>query len=176
MRFWSCVILIAGLTAIPSTARADDSATSSGWALASAGAIDVTGFIVGGMLLARGGGDHLRDNAGWLTIESGFVLSPVAAHGVSGEWGRGALFALVPLATLAVTTALFEAEPDTVESGTLPQQRWMWAMFGGGLFASAVGVVDALWAPGRAPARARALVIRPAVARDQFGLQIGGTL
>jgi len=188
MRFGSYVILVASLTAIPCAARADDGASSSGWALASAGAIDVTGFIVGGMLLARGGGDHLRDNAGWLTIESGFVLSPVAAHGVNGEWGRGALFAVVPLAALAVTAALFQAEPDTVEGGTLPQQRWMWAMFGGGLFASAVGVVDALWAPGRAPgrasgrasgrapARARALVVWPAVARDQFGLQIGGTL
>jgi|SRR5580704_8675998 len=172
MRFWCCIVAGTIAVAFPCVARADDSGTSSGWALASAGAIDVTGFVVGGMLLARGGGDPLRDNAGWLTIESGFVLSPLVAHGVGGEWGRGALFAVVPLATLAVTTALFQAEPDTVESGTLPQQRWMWAMFGAGLFTSAVGVVDALWAP----ARARAIAVRPVVARDQVGLQIGGTL
>ena len=158
--------------ACPSPASADDEGSSSGWALASAGAVDVAGFVVGGTLLARGHGDHLRDNAGWLTIESGFVLSPIAAHAVSGEWGRGGLFAVVPLATLGVTVALFQQEPDTVESGTLPQQRWMWAMFGAGLFSSAVGVVDALWAP----ARAQKIAVRPTVAPGQVGLQIGGTL
>ena len=174
MRFWSCIVTGTILAAIPRPARADEGGATSGWALASAGAIDVTGFVVGGTLLARGGGDHLSDNAGWLTIESGFVLSPLVAHGIAGEWGRGALFAVVPLATLAVTTALFQDEPDTVESGTLPQQRWMWAMFGAGLFTSAVGVVDALWAPARA--RARPIAVRPVLARDHVGLQIGGTL
>jgi hypothetical protein len=173
MRFWSCVILVGvGLVACPSPASADEGDSSSGWALASAGAVDVAGFVVGGALLAQGHGDHLRDNAGWLTIESGFVLSPIAAHAVSGEWARGGLFAVVPLAALGVTVALFQQEPGTVESGTLPQQRWMWAMFGAGLFSSAVGVVDAMWAP----ARARKIAVRPIVAPGQVGLQIGGTL
>jgi hypothetical protein len=172
MRFQSFIIVAASLTAWPCTARANDASASSGWALASAGAIDVTGFIVGGTLIARGRGVPMTDNAGWLTLQSSFVLSPLAAHGVNGEWGRGALSAVLPLAALAVTTALFQAHPETVESGTLEQQRWMWTMFGVGLLASTVGVVDALFAP----ARARAIVIRPAVARGQVGVQIGGTL
>jgi hypothetical protein len=172
MRFWSCIVAGASVLAWPCAAHADEGQESPGWALASAGAIDVTGFIVGGTLLARGNGDSRRDNAGWITIESGFVLAPLVAHGVSGEWGRGLWFAAVPLATLAVTTALFQIEPDTVESGTLPQQRWMWAMFGTGLFSSAVGVVDALFAPDRA----RTIVVRPSLSREQVGLQIGGTL
>jgi hypothetical protein len=172
MRFWSFIIVGASLTACPCAARADDGGASAGWALASAGAIDVTGFIVGGTLLARGRGVPMTDNAGWLTMQSSFVLSPLVAHGVNGEWGRGALFAVLPLAALAITTALFQADPETVESGTLEQQRWMWAMFGAGLLTSTVGVVDALFAPARAPA----IVIRPAVARGQVGVQIGGTL
>ncbi len=171
MRFWSCAVVGASLVALPSAARADEEA-GAGLGLVSAGAIEVAGFVVGGTLLARGNGDRFRDNAGWLTIESGFVLAPVASHATSGEWGRGALFALVPLATLAVTTAIFQLQPDTVENGTLPQQRWMWAMFGTGLFASAVGVVDGLWAP----ARARTIVVRPAIGQGQVGLQIGGPL
>ncbi len=172
MRLWLCVTLGASLTALPRAACADEDGEKSGWALAGAGALDVAGFVAGSLLLARAHGNHLADNAGWLTIESGLTLAPLAAHGVSGEWGRGALFAAAPLATLAVTTGLFQAVPGTVEGGTLPQQRWMWAMFGGGLFTSAVGVVDALWAPGRA----RKITLRPAVGSGQVGLQIGGTL
>jgi hypothetical protein len=172
MRFWLGVVLTASPVVFPSAARADEGGASSGWALASAGIIDVTGFIVGGTLLAQAHGDHMRDNAGWLTIESGFALAPVASHGVSGEWGRGALFAAAPLVALAVTAGLFQAQPGTVEGGTLPQQRWMWAMFGAGLFTSAVGVVDALWAP----ARTRKIALRPVVGSGQIGLQIGGAL
>lgn len=172
MRWWSLIVVGLSLTAWPCAAQADEGGTGTGWALASAGAINVTGFIVGGTLVARGRGVVMTDNAGWLTIQSSFVLSPIVAHGVSGEWGRGALFAVLPAAALGVTAALFEADPKTVESGTLEQQRWMWAMFGTGLLTSAVGVVDALFAP----ARARTVVIRPAIARGQVGLEIGGTL
>jgi hypothetical protein len=162
----------AALLGCPRVAFADEEGTTAGWSLAAAGAIDVAGFVAGSTLLARGQGDHFRDNAGWLTIESGFVLSPFAAHAVSGEWGRGTLFAMVPLSTLAVTLALFQMEPDTVESGTLVQQRWMWAMFGAGLFASGVGVVDSLWAP----ARSQRLSAVPLVGPGQAGLAIGGSL
>jgi hypothetical protein len=172
MRVWSFIVVGASLTAWPCTGRADDGGAGSGWALASAGAIDVTGFVVGGTLLARGRGVPMTDNAGWLTMQSSFVLAPFVAHGVNREWSRGALFAILPLAALAVTTALFQVDPKTVESGTLEQQRWMWAMFGAGLLTSTVGVVDALFAP----ARAAAIVIRPAVAQGQVGVQIGGTL
>ena len=170
MRRFPCVVLAASSVLVPSTTLADEG--GAGAALASAGAIDVAGVVVGSVLLARGHGDHFTDNAGWLTIESGFTLAPLVAHGVVGEWGRGALFASAPLATLAVTVGLFQGEPGTVEGGTLPQQRWMWAMFGGGLFTSAVGVIDALWAPGRA----RNITVRPAVGAGQVGVQIGGTL
>jgi hypothetical protein len=176
MRFWIAAVIGAGAFAAACVARADDSTGGPAAALLSAGAIEVTGFVVGGILVAQGRGDHLRDNAGWLTVESSFVLAPLAAHGAEREWGRGALFAIVPACALGITATLFELQPGTVESGTLPQQRWMWTMFGAGLFSSAVGVVDALWAPARAPGRGRNLFLMPSVGWGRVGLEIGGTL
>ena len=198
MRFCLTVVIGAGIVATAGVARADEAAGGPAVSLLSAGAIEVAGFVVGGVLVSRAQGDHFRDDAGWLTIESSFVLAPVAAHGVAGEWGRGALFAVVPACALAVTAALFEMRPGTVESGTLPEQRWMWSMFGVGLFSSAVGVVDSLFAPSRAqdgtsPSSAGRrhvsgfagawskseglnLVLKPSIGWGRAGLELGGTL
>ena len=112
------------------------------------------------------------NNAGWLTIEGGFTLAPFAAHAVEGEWGRGALFASVPAACLAGSAAEFGVVPVTIDQGTLPQQRIMWALFVGGQIASVVGVIDAAFAP----LRARNLFVAPTVGAGHVGLTMGGVL
>jgi hypothetical protein len=143
-----------------------------GLALFSGAAVNLAGFVVGGTLLATSHGRGAQNSAGWLTMESAFTVSPLVAHGVVDEWWRGAAFAALPAATLATTAGIFADDPTAVERGGLPEQRWMWALFGVGLFASAAGIVDAMFAPARAlPVR-----VAPAIGAGQVGLRIGGTL
>jgi len=166
----SSAVLVSFALLVPSPCRAADPDPAA--ALFSAASIHLVGFVVGGALLATSQSDSGRNNAGWLTIESGFTLAPFAAHGIMREWGRGALFAAVPACALGTTGGIFASDPGAVERGGLPEQRWMWGLFGVGLFASAAGVVDAMLAPGRSPV----LRVEPAVAVGQLGLRIGGTL
>src|SRR3984957_923344 len=86
-------------------------------------AINVAGMIVGGTIMATSHGANAPNNAGWMTMEACFTASPVVAHALAGEWGRGLAFAAVPAAVVGGTAALFQMAPDTVEHGTLPQQR-----------------------------------------------------
>jgi hypothetical protein len=169
MRLPSVVALIAPLlVAVPAGAAEPDPAL----ALLTGAATQVAGFIVGGTLLVTNHGHDEQANAGWLTVEGGFTLAPFAAHAVVGEWGRGAVFAALPAGALGGTAALFGVVPGVVESGTLEQQRVMWALFVGGLFASGAGVVDAVLVS----ARARRVTVAPTIGSGRVGLQIGGTL
>ena len=121
---------------------------------------------------ARLAGGGVDTRAGWLTICGSFTLSPIVAHGVVGEWGRGLLFAGVPAAMTGGTVALFQIEPGTVNHGTLGQQRIMWGFFGAAFLASAAGIVDATLAA----KRARPLTIAPVVGTGRVGVEIGGAL
>jgi hypothetical protein len=108
------------------------------------------GFAVGGTLIATNSGRDASTEAGWLAIESGFAVAPLASHAVVGEWARGAAFSAIPTATTLATVPVFLVDSGGVERGTLPQQRVMWGLFCAGLAASMAGVVDAAFAPGRA--------------------------
>jgi len=132
----------------------------------------VAAFTAGGAILGTSGKDRQIDNAGWLTIHAGLTLAPLAAHGVAGEWARGAAFAAVPAAMLGSTGALFALEPGAVEHGTLPQQRVLWGLFGIGLASSLAGVIDAAFAGDRA----RALVLEPRLSAGEVGLAVRGAL
>jgi len=140
--------------------------------LAVAAGVDAVGFVVGSALLSTSHGDNVQNDAGWLTIESGFVLAPLAAHGARGQWGRGVVFAAVPASSLAGSATLFAVEPGAIEHGTLPQQRWLWALFGVGLFSSAWGAVDAILTGDKK----RTIALQPTVGWGQAGVRIGGTL
>ena len=153
----------------PAPARAEE--PDAGLAVLVGAATNVAGFIVGGAVLATSH-SSAANNAGWLTIESGFVLSPLAAHAVEGEWGRGALFAAVPAGCLAGTASLMGVVPDTFDQGPLPEQRLLWGLFVAGQLVSAVGVVDAAFAP----MRRRNVFITPTVGVGHVGLSIGGIL
>jgi hypothetical protein len=164
--------MAATLSLVTVPCRAEDREQTAG--LFAGAAVLLAGFTVGGTLLATSNGASGQNNAGWLTMESGFALAPLAAHGPSGEWGRGLAFAALPTAAVGGTATLFALEPGTVFHGTLPQQRWMWSMFGVALAAGAAGVVDSLFAGARA--RARGIVVTPAVASGNVGLVIQGAL
>jgi hypothetical protein len=132
----------------------------------------VASFAVGATVLASAEGDNGPSNTGWMIMQSGFALAPLAAHGVVGTWGRGLAFSAVPVATAAGTLGLFEAEPGTILHGSLPQQRFLWGLYGVGLAASVVGVVDAtLTIPRIGP-----VAIAPAIAPGHVGLEVGGSL
>jgi len=164
----SLAILAAGLLS-PASARAEE--PDAGLALIVGAATNVAGFIVGGAVLATSH-SSAANNAGWLTLETGFVLSPFAAHAVEGEWGRGVLFAAVPAACVAGTASLMGVVPNTFDQGPLPEQRLLWGLFVAGQVASAVGVVDAALAP----MRKRKVFITPTVGVGHVGLSIGGIL
>jgi hypothetical protein len=167
----SCGLAIAAAAwLIPATCRAEDRDPAR--ALFTGAAVLVASFTAGGLLVATSGRTATQSNAGWLTMESGFALAPLAAHGVVGEWTRGLAFAALPAASTGGTLALFEYDPGTIAHGSLPEQRWMWAMFGVALADATVGIVDALFAPGRA----RTVAFAPVVSRGQVGLLVEGAL
>jgi hypothetical protein len=159
------------LAAAPARAETPDPAV----AFVTGAAITFAGFAAGGIMLGRTDDGAAKDRAGWLTMASGFALAPLAAHAVVGEWSRGALFAAAPAASLGATIGLFEYSPNAVSHGTLEVQRWLWGFFGFGFFSSAIGVVDAGFAP-RRDARAGGLRLTPMAGRGSAGLLLEGAL
>jgi len=149
-------------------AHADEADAASGMAVGAATL--VAGFAVGGTLMATSNDAASPNAAGWFALESGFALAPLTAHAVVGEWKRGALFSALPAATTLGTIPVFLTNPTAVDHGSLPQQRWMWGLFGVGLFSAAVGVLDVAFAPGRA------VQVVPAMGPGSAGLTLGGAL
>jgi hypothetical protein len=145
-----------------------------GIAFVAGAAAYVATFTVGGLLLATSNDGATQSNAGWLTIESGFVMAPLASHAFAGEWGRGLVFAAPPLAAMAGTATLFDLQPQTIIHGSLPQQRVLWSLFVVGLLSGSAGIVDGVLAPSRR--RPRPIAIAPSLGRGQMGVSIEGTL
>ncbi len=160
-------LVLAGAPAV----KADEGDGGGGLAIATGAACNLVGMAVGGAVLATSHGAAPVNNAGWLTIEGGFTLAPLAAHGVVSEWGRGAVFSAAPAAMMGGTAILFAAVPAVVDYGSLPQQRLMWGLFVAGQLASIVGVIDAAWAPSR-----RKVSVTPVVGAQLVGVQVGGVL
>jgi hypothetical protein len=163
------------VAAVAAPARAEEPDTPV--ALAVAAALDTAGFIVGGAIIgtspAGGSGDAQR-SFGWLTVQLGYTASPLFAHGVVDEWGRGALFAAVPAAALGATAAFYRTRTDGVEFSTLDNQRMVWSFFTAGLLASAVGTIDVLFAGGRK--RKPTLALRPAFGPGEMSVHCEGIL
>jgi hypothetical protein len=157
------------LVAVPSRAAPPDPAL----AVLAGAATMVAGFTAGGVLLGTSNASASQDNAGWLTMETGFVLAPIVSHGMVSEWTRGLAYAVAPIAGEVATAELFYVTPVAVEHGTLPAQRVMWTLFGIGLFSAAAGVVDTALAGERARTAVRVV---PTVGRGGVGIEIGGAL
>jgi hypothetical protein len=131
----------------------------------------VLGLGVGASLIGSDAG-RVTDVGGWMLMQSGFAAAPFVAHGFVGEWGRGLLFACPPLATTAGTAATFGVDSNGVRHSPLSEQRILWSLFVVGLFSSAYGVVDSVFAD----TRARKVVVTPVVGAGIAGLSVEGTL
>ncbi len=172
MRLACSFAVAAPLLLLAPSSHADDPAPDRGAALVAGAAVLVAGFTVGGMLVATGGDQNAQTNAGWLTMESAFAVAPLASHAVAGEWVRGLAWAGPPAAMAGGTAALFAYDHGTVLHGSLPEQRWVWTLFGLGLGAGAAGVLDVLWAD----RRSAPLAITPAIGLGHIGLNVQGML
>ena len=168
MRF--CIhtsVLAAGLLST-SPARAEQ--PDPGVAVLVGAATIVAGFAAGGTMLAAHGDDPRVNGTAWLGVETGFTLAPLLAHGVVGEWGRGAAFAALPAATTLGTIPIFVNDPSAEEHGYLWEQDLLWGFFVTGLAAATVGVIDAAYAS------SRWVRVAPMVAPGHAGLVVGGVL
>ncbi len=161
---------VTALVLATSSARAAE--PDAGVAVLTGAAAFVLTFAAGGILVATANGSNQQSNIGWVGIESGFVLAPLASHAVLGEWGRGLAFAATPTAMIGGTVALFDYDNGTILHGSLTEQRIMWGLFTAGLFAGIAGVVDA----GLARA-ASGVGVAPLVGTGGgMGLAVGGAL
>ncbi len=125
----------------------------------------------GANLMTQPGIDPKR--AGWYTCHAGFVLAPIVAHGVMGEWGRGALFSLMPLAPFGVSVGIVEANPRVLSGGKASARGGLELMLSAGLLASGVGVVDSLFAGDRARRR---VSVTPVASAEFSGFYVHGVL
>jgi hypothetical protein len=132
----------------------------------------VLAFAAGGIVVATANGSNYQSNVGWIAIESGYALAPLAAHAVLGEWARGLVFAATPAAMLGGSVALFDYDNGTIQHGSLTEQRIMWGLFSTGLFAGIVGVVDA----GLARTVGGSVAVAPLMTAGGTGLSVGGAL
>lgn len=134
----------------------------------------VTGIAVAGASLAYGGtllttGRGLavkRD--GLIVMDTGLTLAPLVAHGVAGEWGRGALFGLVPAAGEIGMAVLLAAHPDAAVKGKNKSQRIYPVLLSLSVLGSALGIFDAALADERLPHLALA------ASAEGFGAELSG--
>lgn len=109
------------------------------------GAVTQTaGLVIGGSMAASGEGFGPTPKAGFLIMQSSFILTPILAHGIVDEWERGLWFAIIPTAALGGTITLFSVAPGAVTDQDLGEVRVLWSMVTAGMLSSTVGVIDAM--------------------------------
>jgi hypothetical protein len=170
------------LVAPPARAEKPEPAT----AFLAGASVFLAGFAIGGVLLATSHDHAPQDNAGWLTIETGFALAPFASHALVGEWTRALAYSAPPALVIAGTATVFGIDPAGVEHGPLGERYVLWTLLGAGLFSGAIGVVDSTLADRRASHGTRAAggatcstlsaAVAPVVGSGQLGLMVSGTL
>jgi hypothetical protein len=170
VRVFGTFALASALLLLPAASRAE--APDPGAAIVIGASVFIIGFTAGGLLVATANARNEQDNAGWLTMQSGFALAPLAAHAAVGEGWRGLAFSAPPVAAIGCTEALFQHDPGTLLHGSLPEQRILWAAFTFGLLSGTAGLVDA----GFAAARAAKVALLPVVGPGHVGLALGGVL
>lgn len=117
----------------------------------------VTGLATAGASLAYGGflltsGHSLAAKHDGLYVMSlGLTLAPFVAHGVAGEWARGALFSIVPAIGGIGMAMLLAKRPDAPIKGKQKSQRIYPVLITVSVVGSAVGIFDAALADERLP-------------------------
>ena len=131
----------------------------------------VVGFGVGGAVTATSADENTTQNtAGWITMQSAFVVAPLVGHGVVHEWGRGLWFAAVPAAALGGSSAVFAIDSQAVRHASISEQRVLWSLLTVGLVGGAAGVVDVAFAGDRA------VTLTPTIGGGTYGVEIRGSL
>ena len=149
-------------------------------ALAAGAATSFVSFAAGTTFLARAETRTGR-NRGLLLGQGGLAFSPFIAHAVVGEFGRGALFSIVPALGEIGMAALVAKAPDIVTTGEASQQFAFIALLAVTVLASGAGVVDVAYADDRAAAARKKsalehLHVAPIFGRGLGGLSVGGML
>jgi hypothetical protein len=141
--------------------------------LVAGGALELVPFAVGGTMIASTGDAGVR-RAGVDVVSLGFVLAPLVAHGLMDEWGRGAAFAAPPLVCGVSVAVLMQVPQGDVlgpDLGTATTRVPFWALVSAALVSSAIGLVDAAFAPARAR---RSLYVAPSPVRSGLAINVGG--
>jgi hypothetical protein len=105
-------------------------------------AIALIPSTIGGAIVARGPTQGTK-NVGFVFAGTGFIVAPMFAHGINGEWGRGALFCIPSLASEIGMTSIVSLKPDAVFDGTTLSRTTFVGLFTVDIFTSALGIVDA---------------------------------
>jgi hypothetical protein len=118
-------------------------------------AIAGTSFGLAGFMLATDAGLPVK-HAGLGVLHGGLTLAPLAAHGVVGEWGRGAVFAVAPALGGIGMAALLAERPEAPVVGKNKSHRIYPVLITVSVIGSAVGIFDAALVDERAPFSVRA--------------------
>jgi hypothetical protein len=134
----------------------------------------VTGVGIAGASLAYGAtlltfnASLATKHTGLAVMHTGLTLAPLMAHGVVGEWWRGAAFSIAPALGGLGMAVLLEERPDAPVKGKQKSQRYYPVLIAVSVIGSAVGIVDAALCDERLPA------VNVAVARDFVGAELAG--
>jgi len=134
----------------------------------------VTGIGIAGASLAYGGtlltvnGSLATKHTGLAVMHTGLALAPLMAHGVVGEWWRGAAFSAVPAAGGVGMAILLAKRPEAPIKGKEKSQRFYPVLIAASVIGSAVGIFDAALCDGRLPA------VNVAVERGFVGAELTG--
>jgi hypothetical protein len=120
-----------------------------------------TSFGLAGFMLATDAGLPVK-HGGLAVLHGGLTLAPLAAHGVVGEWGRGAVFAIAPALGGIGMAALLSERPEAPVVGKNKSHRIYPVLITASVVGSAVGIFDAALVDERAPVRVHA------AASDEF--------
>jgi hypothetical protein len=129
-------------------------------------------LAAGATIMALGETDGVR-SGGTMLAMTGLTLAPVAAHGVAGEWSRGALFAVLPAISEGVMGGIVAERPDIVTHGKLGQQYVFVATFITSVVLASVGVADAAIAPSRGRSLAQAVQVGAVADGRTTGVTLG---
>ena len=172
--------LLAALLALAAPASASPLAVEKpedeppvGWSIAAGAAVALVPLAVAGALSWQGSdGDR---TAAIYVMQTGLLLAPIVSHLVGREWGRAAIFGVVPsLAILAMALENRAAGFAIVHDQGYTESRTVFVTaLAVSFFSSWVGLLDSLLVGERARSR---LSLVPSLGPSQIGLAVGGVL
>lgn len=166
--------------AAPVRARERRGRPSVTWSVIAGLATAIVPMAIGGSLMPFDdayrcfGADINCKHVGLYVMQAGFLLAPLVSHGVAGEWGRGALFAIPGVIAEAGMAAVLSAAPDVASQGQVESRVPFAILLGLSVAGAGAGIIDTFMAGDRWDRRHR-LTLAPSLGPRQGGLTLGGT-